>query len=676
MNKVKCLFCLLVVFTFSVCILISPLCAQTPESQAEDIIDGTIDGVSSGSLRFLLGPEHAGKLRGSLLDLRHNLDRSDSEAIRRFVEVHRETDRIGLSERQAHQIHDAYGKLSSVLAIPSASPGDLLADHILASVKGQIFDWVVDFTYTQYNRLERQYIDERNTAEALLGQDRRGTYDSALKRSNTMTFEFQRVGGEIRNLNTVCASPRPEVGIDVVNPPYGSPRVVVVSKAYDQQAVSRIGFVIMENNLDRNYGRVLFMQIEDGGFVDTSEDQIASYRIDRSIYDSIANVRDLILRVSIEWGNGAQSACLAPATGGSERSYGPEHRYAPGDGYEYFVTVEEYDVNDDIPALLEGKFGDNAELAEWNDLKDFFSNDESALISFLDGIGMKRDVNGYVQSAFVTRGGDRYHSTSMPRHYYVNRFDGDVPSGWLVHDDLHSNRLSLGSWDNDREAMVRVPESEEAGSSTVEGETIKPNGEALPGMNVTFSGDSQNYSLTTDENGEFSQEVEHGTYEITGNAIEGTTYLSVNGQQTSVSVEEGQTASITLDTENGYYLDLHDVTLDGEQGTVTASPGESIDLSFDYTAWSRSELSTAVVYAAAGIEEEGQAAADLGIPGSNPGDDGTAGVTLTAPSETGTYSVYVFEAPQTSEGDALSQYENEFPNEYKYIPVATLEVTN
>ena len=118
-------------------------------------------------------------------------------------------------------------------------------------------------------------------------------------------------------------------------------------------------------------------------------------------------------------------------------------------------------MNDDIPALLESEFGDNAELAEWNDLKDLFSDDESALISFLDGIGMKRDVEGYENSAFVTRGGDRYHSTSMPRHYFVSRHDGDVPSGWLVHDDLHSNRLSLGSWDSDREAMVRVPESEE-----------------------------------------------------------------------------------------------------------------------------------------------------------------------------------------------------------------------
>ena len=44
-------------------------------------------------------------------------------------------------------------------------------------------------------------------------------------------------------------------------------------------------------------------------------------------------------------------------------------------------------------------------------------------------------------------------------------------------------------------------------------------------MNVSLSGDAQNYSVTTDENGEFSQEVEPGTYEIDGNAVEGTTYL-------------------------------------------------------------------------------------------------------------------------------------------------------
>ena len=224
------------------------------------------------------------------------------------------------------------------------------------------------------------------------------------------------------------------------------------------------------------------------------------------------------------------------------------------------------------------------------------------------------------------------------------------------------------------ETEITSGTTDRGGDTALNGEALTPSGESLSGMSVTLFGDNQEYSVTTDENGEFSQEVEPGTYEIRGNAVKDKTYLSVNRQQTSVSVQEGETASITLDTEDGYYLDLRDVTLGGDQGTVTASPGESIDLSFDYTAWSRSELSTAIVYAAAGIGEEGQAAANLGIPGSNPGEDGSANITLTAPSETGTYTVYVFEAPQTSESDALSQYENEFPNEHKFIPVATLEV--
>lgn len=138
------------------------------------------------------------------------------------------------------------------------------------------------------------------------------------------------------------------------------------------------------------------------------------------------------------------------------RAYGPEFRYAPGDGYEYFITVKEYSVDQDIPALLEEEFGSEAELVEWNTIVDLFSESEGDLIEFLNGIGMKRGVEGYENSAYVTRNGNRFHSGS--RHYFISRHDGNVPGGWLVHDHLHSNRISLGSWPNDREAMVRLPE--------------------------------------------------------------------------------------------------------------------------------------------------------------------------------------------------------------------------
>jgi hypothetical protein len=141
-------------------------------------------------------------------------------------------------------------------------------------------------------------------------------------------------------------------------------------------------------------------------------------------------------------------------TDDSGKQYGPAVRYAPGDGFEYFVTTTEYTIDDDLHQEIEDEFGITAELVDWNDLKDLFQDDEDGLISFLEGIGMKRGEEGYVSSAYVQRGGSRFRSSS--RHYFVSRHDGNVPGGWLVHDQLHYSLLSLGSWHHSREAMVRV----------------------------------------------------------------------------------------------------------------------------------------------------------------------------------------------------------------------------
>jgi len=126
--------------------------------------------------------------------------------------------------------------------------------------------------------------------------------------------------------------------------------------------------------------------------------------------------------------------------------------YSPGNGYEYFVTGNEYDPDtDDISSSIEQEFGSNAELADWNTLKDLYSDDKSGLVSFLDGVGMAEDDNAYLQ-----RGGEQYWSED--RHYFVKRHNGDPGDNFLVHDDLHSNTLSLGSWYNSNPALVRLPE--------------------------------------------------------------------------------------------------------------------------------------------------------------------------------------------------------------------------
>jgi len=82
---------------------------------------------------------------------------------------------------------------------------------------------------------------------------------------------------------------------------------------------------------------------------------------------------------------------------------------------------------------------------------DLYSDDKSGLISFLDGVEMSEDDNDYLR-----RGGNQYWDGD--RHYFIKRHNGDVEDNFLVHDDLHSNTLSLDSWFNPNPALVRIPE--------------------------------------------------------------------------------------------------------------------------------------------------------------------------------------------------------------------------
>jgi hypothetical protein len=211
-------------------------------------------------------------------------------------------------------------------------------------------------------------------------------------------------------------------------------------------------------------------------------------------------------------------------------------------------------------------------------------------------------------------------------------------------------------------------------TTIIEGTARTPDGATLPNFRVRLMGDQTTYTDTTTADGTFSREVESGSYDIEGDAVRDTTRYNVVSRQTSVSVADGETRSVTLDTEKGYYMNLSNVRLAGAPGPVTAAPGEDLSLQFDYTAWSRSGNSTAVVYAAAGVEGTGQDAADLGVTGSAPGEQGAVSLTVTAPSETGTYTVYVLESPQLSESEALSEYETTYPDPFQFIPVATMEV--
>lgn len=212
--------------------------------------------------------------------------------------------------------------------------------------------------------------------------------------------------------------------------------------------------------------------------------------------------------------------------------------------------------------------------------------------------------------------------------------------------------------------------------SKIDGMLKSSSGDLIEKMRLAIESEVKTYFTTTDGFGEFSIEVEPGMYRIEGDAISGTKYFNISRRQTEYTLEPGENKTVTLDIKDGYHLGLEDITINGESGTITAKPGESLTLSFDYTAWSRSENPGSIIYAAAGFEGDAKQAAPLGIPGAYPGASGSSSLLLTAPSTEGTYTVYVYEAAKVSESEALTDYENEYPDEFQFIPVATVEVTS
>lgn len=90
-------------------------------------------------------------------------------------------------------------------------------------------------------------------------------------------------------------------------------------------------------------------------------------------------------------------------------------------------------IANDKGQLCRSEYGAQADIADWNDLKAYYQS--------------TGDADGIMESGtyFVSRGGDQTYSST--RHYFINRFNGSVPSYYLEHDNIGNHTFSLGSWD-------------------------------------------------------------------------------------------------------------------------------------------------------------------------------------------------------------------------------------
>ncbi len=111
--------------------------------------------------------------------------------------------------------------------------------------------------------------------------------------------------------------------------------------------------------------------------------------------------------------------------------------------YRFAVTKRKYSCHANMESKAVAEFGPGAKVADWNTIKALFSQD---IAGFCDAVGL---VHAWCKVGKRSWWGGW-------RHYFVQRFNGNVPSTWLVHDQIGDNTLCLGSWCDEWNANILV----------------------------------------------------------------------------------------------------------------------------------------------------------------------------------------------------------------------------
>jgi hypothetical protein len=118
---------------------------------------------------------------------------------------------------------------------------------------------------------------------------------------------------------------------------------------------------------------------------------------------------------------------------------------------KYLLTRGKYAETSDLLTAVRNEYGSRAEIADWAEIKREYSGKSGELIREL-GLGI-----GQGESVLIQNNGKRYYSGS--RHYFLTRFDGEVPSWYAVHDEIDGYTLVLGSWyDVEYRIIVKISE--------------------------------------------------------------------------------------------------------------------------------------------------------------------------------------------------------------------------
>ena len=127
---------------------------------------------------------------------------------------------------------------------------------------------------------------------------------------------------------------------------------------------------------------------------------------------------------------------------------------APATNPVFAATTGMYSETANLDSAVKAEFGPNARVADWaTDIKPYCAaHSVDSLIAMItwspwDTSG-GRTIDTTRQNFFVLCNGQGFWLQDPTRHYFATRFDHNVPSTWLVHDEIDSSEIVEGSWHN------------------------------------------------------------------------------------------------------------------------------------------------------------------------------------------------------------------------------------
>jgi hypothetical protein len=143
----------------------------------------------------------------------------------------------------------------------------------------------------------------------------------------------------------------------------------------------------------------------------------------------------------------ASVACPA-----SSASYG----YVSGDTI-FRLSREIFPPSASLAKTIRDIYGDNAVLADWNDLKAALVN-ENDVKKFIHDTGIQLQTSNYdCDNILLGRGGQE---TYQGLHYHLARHDGKIPANWSVLDALGANDIHLGRWNHSGQALLKISKAD------------------------------------------------------------------------------------------------------------------------------------------------------------------------------------------------------------------------